>query len=166
MVSGAYVRRTIHIIAGVLAVIVLNDAVSKEPDIFSTWEGFEADKCASVWLIKRFIAPQAEIRFYPRGEAITQGTAFDTPDADFRRHYNKSTFETLQEHYQITDLSIIYIGRIIHDIEVNIWGNKVMSETLQVMHEVQPIIAGEDSEKTIAECQTYFNQLYKKLETK
>ncbi len=164
MVPGAYVIPIIRITAVFFAAIVLNTALAKEPDIFSTWEGFEADKCASVWLIKRFIAPQAAIHFYPRGEVITKGVAFDTPEAKFRRHYNKSTFETLQEHYQITDEPVIHIGRIIHDIEVNIWGNKLIAETHHVIREVQPIIIKEDPEKTAAECQVYFNQLYQEYE--
>ncbi|MCP4080390.1 MAG: chromate resistance protein [Planctomycetaceae bacterium] len=154
----------IKIAAGFFTVIVLNAALAKEPDIFSTWEGFEADKCASVWLIKRFIAPQAEIHFYPRGDVVTEGVAFDTPEAQFRRHYNKSTFEMLQEHYQINDESVTHIGRIIHDIEVNIWGNKLMAETHRVIREVQPIIIEENPEKAAAKCQVYFNQLYQKFE--
>ena len=63
--------------------------------IFSTWEGFEADKCASIWLIKRFIDKNAVINFFPKGEIVKEGIPFDTPDAKFRRYHNMSTFESL-----------------------------------------------------------------------
>ena len=41
--------------------------------VFCTWEGFEVDKCASIWLIKRFVDNNAVINFFPKGEAIKKG---------------------------------------------------------------------------------------------
>jgi len=111
----------------VLIVLLLNPSMviaGKQPQVFSTWVGFEADKCASIWLIKKFIDKNAIIRFYLKGDAITQGIPFDTPDAKFGRYYNMSTFESLLKHYKIKDPKVNYIGRIIHDIEVNVWGKK------------------------------------------
>ncbi|MEN8220770.1 MAG: chromate resistance protein ChrB domain-containing protein [Pseudomonadota bacterium] len=127
---------------------------------FSTWEGFEADKCASIWLIKRFIAPEAEIRFYPRGEWNMAGIAFDVPNARFRRYHNKATFETLLEHYQLNDKQLSYIARIIHDIEVNIWEKKRMAETSEVQNAMHEIIMQKDSKKILADCRSYFDRLY------
>jgi len=63
--------------------------------IFSTWEVFEPDKCASIWLIQRFIDKGAVIKFFPRGEMITEGIPFDVPDAKFRRYAQMSTFESI-----------------------------------------------------------------------
>ena len=48
---------------------------TKNRMVFSTWDGFEVDKLASIWLIKRFIAPGAKVRLYPKGEA--SGKAFN-----------------------------------------------------------------------------------------
>lgn len=131
-----------------------------ETSLFSTWEGFEADKCASIWLIKRFIAPKAEIRFYPRGELNLAGIAFDVPQAQFRRYHNKATFETLLEYYQLNDNKLNYIARIIHDIEINIWEQKVMAETLEVQHAIHEIIMQTDTKKIINDSHAYFDQLY------
>lgn len=131
--------------------------------IFATWEGFEADKCASVWLIKRFIAPKAEIRFYPRGESLPEGVAFDTPDARFRRYHNKSTYETLLAHYDISDPKAAYIGRITHDIEVNIWEKKVIPETAQVMEDMPAIFSLTSHEAIVEACRGYFDRLYAAL---
>jgi len=132
--------------------------------IFSTWEGLEVDKCASIWLIKRFINPHAHIRFYKKEQFISEGILFDTPDAKFRRYHNKSTFESLVEHYLIMDSKIIFIARIIHDIEVNLWEKKVLHETPRVLFDINQIIReGGGNEVVLKKCNRYFNQLYHNL---
>jgi hypothetical protein len=128
--------------------------------VFATWDIFEADKCASIWLIKRFISPEAEILFYGRDESPPQGVQFDTPEARFRRYHNKSTYETLLEHYKLNDNKLVYIGRVIHDIEVNIWERKVMDETHKVETELFEILDDKDPEKTVHACLDYFDSFY------
>jgi len=130
--------------------------------VFSTWEGFEVDKCASIWLIKRFIDKNAVIEFFPKGEPIKQGIPFDTPDAKFRRYHNMSTFESLLKHYKLKDPKLIYVGKIVHDIEVNIWERKVFDETHQVQDAVsQTIWNSRNSDEVIEKSCKYFDQLYK-----
>lgn len=115
---------------------------AEDGTVFSTWDTFEADKCASIWLIKRFIAPEAEIRFYKHGQKIEEGIEFDTPSAKFRRYATKSTYETLLAHYALDDPGLQYIGRIIHDIEINVWEKKAMKESPIVAEAIQKIISG------------------------
>lgn len=149
-----------------LVIAVLSPAVAfageppNQPLTFATWDIFEADKCASIWLIKRHITTEAEIRFFHRDENPPQGILFDTPDAEFRRYHNKSTYETLLEHYGLTDKTLVYIGRIIHDIEVNTWERKVMNETLRVETEVVGIFGNKQPEKAVKACIEYFDTLY------
>ena len=129
--------------------------------IFSTWEGFEVDKCASIWLIKRFIEENAVIKFYPRGEIIKEGIPFDTPNAIFRRYHNMSTFESLLNHYKLKDPKLIYVGKIIHDIEVNIWEKKVLEETVIVQDAVSKIIWNvKDRNEVIQKSGKFFDSLY------
>ena len=129
--------------------------------VFCTWEGFEVDKCASIWLIKRFVDNNAVISFFPKGEAIKEGIPFDTPDAKFRRYHNMSTFESLLRHYQLNDPKLVYIGEIIHDIEVNIWEKKRFDETLVVLDEINKIIRnGKTSEAIMEASCKYFDWLY------
>lgn len=130
--------------------------------IFSTWEGFEVDKCASIWLIKRFVDKNAQIRFFPKGDIIKEGIPFDTPDAAFRRYHNMSTFECLLKHYRLRDPKLIHIGKIIHDIEVNLWEKKALEETLIVQDAVNHIIwNSENSDGVIEKSCEYFDRLYK-----
>ncbi len=129
--------------------------------VFSTWEGFEVDKCASIWLIKRFIDENAVIKFFPKGEQIKEGIPFDTPDAKLRRYHNMSTFESILKDYNLQDPKLIYIGKIIHDIEVNIWERKVLDETLTVQDAVNKIILkSKNSDEVIEKSSEYFDLLY------
>lgn len=133
--------------------------------VFSTWEGFEPDKCASIWLIQRFIDKNAEIKFFPRGELIEEGIPFDTPDARFRRYANKSAFESFMDHYKLNDPKLIYIGKIIHDIEINIWERKIMQETYRVQDAITKIInEKKDKVSIIKEGNRFFDNLYNELE--
>ena len=134
--------------------------------VFSTWEGFEVDKCAAIWLIKRFIDEEAVIRFFPKGTLIRDGVAFDTPEAKFRRYHNMSTFESLLRHCKIKDPKLVFIGEIVHDIEVNLWERKRFDETPIVQEAITRIIRNSESnEEIIQESCTYFDRLYEGLET-
>ena len=134
-------------------------------EIFSTWEGFEADKCASIWLIKRFIDKNAKIKFFPKGSIITEGIPFDVPEAKLRRYHNMSTFESILKYYNLKDPKLIYIGKIIHDIEVNIWDKKIFPETLLVEEAILSIIKqSKTADEIIEKSYQYFNSLYQRLE--
>ena len=155
-----------------LHVFIVYDWVAATPGdakeaVFSTWEGFEVDKCASIWLIQRFISKGAKIKLFPKGQPIEEGIPFDVPDAGFRRYHNMSTFESLLRHYRINDPKLIRLGKIIHDIEVNLWERKVLEETLTVQEEVNNIILNSrDSLEVIEKSMKYFDQLYGNLATK
>lgn len=136
-------------------------AKEKQVQVYSTWEGFEPDKCASIWLIQHFIDPKATIKFFPKGDIIEEGIAFDTPDAKFRRNAQMSTFESLLHHYRLSDPKLIYIGKIIHDIEINIWDRKVMSETVTVRDSIMKIILEtKDNQQIIKKGNAFFDTLY------
>jgi hypothetical protein len=141
----------------------INAAADTQTLIFSTWEGFEVDKCASIWLIKRFIDKAAIIKFFPKGEFIDKGIPFDTPDAKFRRYHNMSTYESILEYYKLNDPKVVYIGKIIHDIEVNVWERKQMKETHMVQREVNQIISNSSDNKDVIEKSIkFFDSLYQK----
>lgn len=131
------------------------------PPIFSTWDIFEVDKLASIWLIKRFVNPEATIKLYPKGDTITEGIPFDTPDAKFRRYHNISTYEMFRRHYGIDDTRCIYISKLVHDVEINTWEKKVMLETRSVIDTIQDIITcSSTSDEIISRAVNYFDKLY------
>ena len=129
--------------------------------VFCTWEVFETDKCASIWLIKRFIDKKATIRIVPKGDPTEGCIPFDTPDAKFRRYHNMSTFESLLSHYKLKDPKLVYMGKIIHDVEVNAWERKLYDETHKVQDAVSNILqTSENSAKIMDEGCKYFDWFY------
>jgi hypothetical protein len=153
-----------YILMLILAFYPTDIYAESETRVYATWDIFEMDKCASIWLIKRFIDSKAQIRLYQKGEHIKDGIPFDTPDARFRRYHNASTYETLLSHYKLKDKHLIYIGKIIHDIEVNVWEKKKLPETRTVQQAVVEIITSSDtSDEIITRSGAYFDELYKEL---
>ena len=131
---------------------------------YSTWEVFEADKCASIWLIKRFVDPQAKIKFFPKGEAISDGIPFDTPDAQLRRYHNLAAFESILQHYRIDDPVLMHIGEIIHDIEVNTWKQKRFEVSIFVENKIIKIIQqSRNNQELMTEALIFFDSLYRGL---
>ena len=137
--------------------------VRASADAYVTWEQFEPDKCASIWVIKRFIATDAEILFFKRGTTPPDGIPFDTPNAEFRRLHNKSTFETLVDGYSLSDPQVNYIARLIHDMEVNVWERKALPETRRVEAELVDLVSNSDVEHLVSACLAYFDSFYDRL---
>ncbi len=142
---------------------LLNAGEKYSKDLFVTWELFEADKLASIWLIKRFINENAEIRIVSRDSEIKEGNLFDTPDAYFKRTITKSTFEMLQDYYLINDEKVDAIAKLIHDIEINKWDKKLFRQTEEFEDFVRELIlSGLSNEETIAESNSYLDKVYQK----
>ena len=146
----------------VFAILFIHSlSLAEQTIVFSTWEGFEVDKCASIWLIKRFVNNDVKFKFFPKGTIIKEGIPFDTPNAKLRRYHSFCTFETILNAYKFKDPKLKYIAKIIHDIEINIWNKKRMKETNEVICAVQSIIAKTNDNKTIIKKTIeYFDSLY------
>jgi hypothetical protein len=94
---------------------------------FTTWDNICYDRAASVWLIKKYVDPTAKFDFVEFGKKIEAGVPFDVPGAVLGRQRNFSCFETIIQKYSIDDPVIRKLAKIVHDIDVNIWGNKVFA---------------------------------------
>jgi len=148
----------------ILANLLIFGICSAGETIFSTWEGFEVDKLASIWLIKRFVSPGATVKFYPKGEPIKTGVPFDTPYSKIKRSFNQSTFESLLVHYRLTDGKLLNIGKLVHDIEINLWEKKIFQETgrLQLLF-VDLLDGSKTDQAVIDEAMKIFDDLYRTI---
>jgi len=136
-----------------------------EPNIYATWENMEIDKCASAWLVKRFVDKNAEFRFYPKGTLITEGIPFDVPQAEIRRYHNMAAFEYLMKKHKISDPALRKTGEIIHDIEINHWGKKRLRESRKTDETVREIIkTSETPEASLKQSFAFFDRLYSQLQ--
>lgn len=135
-----------------------------EPKVFATWDGFEADKLASIWLIKRFIAPDASIVIHPKGKVIKNAIEFDTPNASITRRFNKSTFEAFLNHYRLRDPKLVNIGRLIHDTEINTWERKRFRRTKELEIRILDLMEKHrQPDELIEKACEYFDRLYATL---
>lgn len=136
-------------------------------ETYVTWDTMEIDKCASAWLIKRFIDKEAVFKFIPKGELVTDGIPFDTPDSRFRRYHNMSTFESILKGYEIQDPALIHIGKIMHDIEVSYWAGRQVDGSEELEKEIKDIIKSSNSqEECYIQCLKVFDKFYNSISLK
>jgi len=79
------------------------------------------DRCASAWLIKRFIDKKAVFEFISRDDSIPKGAiAFTLPRAEIKPvEKEKTTYDIMIEKYGIEDPIALRIGKFIHDFEID-----------------------------------------------
>ncbi|MBN1139625.1 MAG: chromate resistance protein [Anaerolineae bacterium] len=81
------------------------------------------DRVACPWLISRFVDSQAEFLFVPKSQIQqvvddTGAIPFDAPGVELGHHDGKCSFETIVEHYGLTDRALLRLARIVHSADV------------------------------------------------
>lgn len=83
-----------------------------------TWEKIGVDRIGCAWLIRRFIDPEAEFAFVPRGAALpADAEAFDVPGVRFSHHQGHCSFHALVAHHRLKDPALARIARIIDEAD-------------------------------------------------
>lgn len=88
--------------------------------VWVTREGVHVDRIACSWLIRRFIDPDAAIRFVQgKGYAPNPGEIrFDMFEGDITHEGDRCSFEVLLTRAGITDPALQAIAEIVHDIDL------------------------------------------------
>ena len=77
------------------------------------------DRCASAWLIRRFIDSKARFAFAPEEQVPEESVPFDMfHERGFGHRGDDCTFETLQKEFKIRDRKVKVISEIIHDADL------------------------------------------------
>ncbi len=99
-----------------------------------TWENIGVDRMGCIWLILRFIDPNAEFTFVPVGQMpLPDGyEAFDIPGVRLTHQGGHCTFHTMLQEYKQDDPILQRIASIIDEADV---AQNVM---------VEPVAAGLD----------------------
>ena len=131
----------LSLVLALILLITVNGRANEPTPVYCTGKILEIDRCASAWLIRRFIEKDANFLFQD-DEELLESTAipFDTPTATLRRSHKQSTFEVIRDSYRISDPGVDRIAAIIHDIEINFWNNKTVEETRKFSEELNEII--------------------------
>ncbi len=120
---------------------------------FSTGDILEMDRVASAWLIKRYVEPEAEFKFFPEGQLIAEGTAFDTPDAQLQRTHKLSTFEVIKHRYQISDPRLTELTTIVHNVEINFWMTEKEPRASALAQRINQVIkSSQDQAARLTQC--------------
>jgi hypothetical protein len=77
------------------------------------------DRCASAWLVRRFIDPKARFAFVPEDQVPEGAVPFDMFHVDsFGHRGDDCTFETLEKQFHVRDKRVSVLGQIIHDADL------------------------------------------------
>jgi hypothetical protein len=75
------------------------------------------DRMSSAWLIRRFIDPKASFAFGDRA-GKTAMIPFDMFGAEMGHQGGSCTFETIARKFGIDDPAVLWLGRIVHDLDL------------------------------------------------
>jgi len=85
----------------------------------------KTDRIACPWLIRRFIDPDAQIRYVPADHVLDvaereNAVSFDAPGARYDHRNGKCTFETLIDDHQLDgDLALVRLAAIVHAADID-----------------------------------------------
>lgn len=84
-----------------------------------TWKNIGVDRMACIWLIRRWIDPQAEFSFTPVGERSkpADGEPFDIPGERYSHHGGHCSFYALLHEYQLGDAILSRIAQIVDEAD-------------------------------------------------
>jgi hypothetical protein len=88
-----------------------------------TWvtrKGIHVDRMATAWVVRRFIDPDAAIKFVPaKGYApVADDVRFDMFEAEFTHEGDRCSMEVLLARTGIRDPAVVRIAEIVHDIDL------------------------------------------------
>lgn len=156
----------------VLAMVLLsrehNELAQIEPKgswhLYVSWDTIEFDKCVSVWLITRFINPNAKFDYVPQGTEINEGIAFDIPGAEWSRKHRKCTSMCIAETIGLEDMAAKQIVDMAGKVELNFWQLERWPKAYECFNQVKKIM---DDNPKLDECfektNLYFDALYEKI---
>jgi len=123
------------------------------PTHYATTPMLEADRCATAWVIRRYIEPEARFSFYERQEIPADAVLFDLPEAQLKRDARRATVEVLLESHPVQDPVAKRLAQLVHDIEITAWAREPMAESIDfervLMDRIQ---AKQTAEKRLRVC--------------
>lgn len=123
--------------------------------------GLGPDKWATAWLMARHAVPEAELKVVPQGQPLTAGIAFDVPTSRLRRERDHAAFQSVMDHYRLTDPALLRMAQIVRDIEVNYWGTPDAAESPAVEHAFRSLQQRHGRYSVAPECYlAFFDKVY------
>jgi hypothetical protein len=87
--------------------------------LWATRRGCHVDRTACVWLIRRFLDPEAAFAFFgDPSEAPEEAELFDVVGARLSHRGDDCSFETFLKEYELMDPVLREIAEIVHDADL------------------------------------------------
>ena len=87
--------------------------------IWATRRHCHVDRTASAWLIRRFVDREAQFVFVDDPDEVpAEATPFDIAGAELSHLEGRCSFESILTRYQLDDLALERIGRIVHEADL------------------------------------------------
>jgi hypothetical protein len=78
----------------------------------------QVDRCASAWLLRRFVDPVAEFVFVEEGDRLPGMIPFDMSGVELGHHHGQCTFEAILAKHKLKDPALAELGRIIRSADL------------------------------------------------
>jgi hypothetical protein len=78
----------------------------------------QVDRCASAWLLKRFIDPAADFVFVEEGDRLPGMIPFDMSGVELGHHHGRCSFEAILDKHKLTDPALTELGRMIRSADL------------------------------------------------
>src|SRR5687767_767753 len=80
------------------------------------------DRCATAWLLQRFVDKDARFHFVEPGAALpTHAAPFDLPGAKMGHRGDKCTFESVVEDHGLDrDPALVAVARLVRDVDMHV----------------------------------------------
>jgi hypothetical protein len=106
--------------------------------LYTTWDALEVDRVAAMWVLKRYVDPDARFYFISPFTTARFGTPFDLPEAEARRTGSQSATEMLIARAgRATDPALARLGAVAHHFEIMPWTAPSSEDELGIGLELQ-----------------------------
>jgi hypothetical protein len=91
---------------------------------YVTRAGASFDRAAMIWLLRRFIDPDATVTVLPAGEVIAyaaehNATPFHHPKAELRHRGATTGFDAFRRHFQVNDPAVGLMALVLRGVETS-----------------------------------------------
>lgn len=94
------------------------------PRHYATTPFLEPDRCATIWVIKRILHPDALVTFHDREALPADAILFDLPESSLKRDAARATVEVVIEQEGVRNPFALRLARLVHDVEINSWATR------------------------------------------